>query len=105
MSTVIFLAWYYTIQNTGLMNSYNTAVDIWNAANFIFVFLVALESTLIVFMIKTNSNLILRTHPDDNDEFKMLPHGPDKVPIYILVYYAIRKFSNKVFGSKYIGNI
>ncbi|XP_065213856.1 glutamate-gated chloride channel-like [Planococcus citri] len=78
MSTVMYLAWYYTVQDPDLSISYNTALHTWNAANFIFVILAALESLMIVFMIKTNKNAIKRIHPDDNDEFKMIPNDQNK---------------------------
>lgn len=96
ISTVIFLGWYYTVQNIDLLISYNTALDSWNAANFIFVLLVALESIFITFMIKTNTNAIKRIHPDDSDEFKMLPTGPDKVrrsyKFFLVARIYVRKF-------------
>ena len=84
ISTVIFLGWYYITVPNELHVPYLTALDAWRSINFAFVTFAALESILISYMIKTNSPKVKRTHPDDNEKFKMLTcdNCPLKVDIY-----------------------
>lgn len=81
MATVIFLGWYFISQPHELLVPYLTALDVWRGINFIFVLLAACESIFISHMIKSNTPRIKRTHPDENEKYKMLPckNCPHKV--------------------------
>lgn len=73
MSTVIFLGWSYLSQPNELRLSYLTAMDVWRGINFVFVLLAAYESVFITHMIKMNTTKVKRTHPDENEKYKMIP--------------------------------
>lgn len=72
LSSIIFLGWHYLAQPNDLVVSHYTYLDYWRGVNFIFVLGAAAESIFIAYMIKMNTNKIVRNHPYDSEKFKML---------------------------------